>query len=443
METARQIAFKALMKIQNNKGFSNLVVNNSLNAQSLSSKDRAFVTALVYGVVERSLTLDFIIEANSSKKIKNIDTPVLTILRMGVYQLYFMRSVTESAAVNESVELSKKVGYHRASGFINAVLRSCIRNFDFERSLINIKEIDKQLSIRYSCPLWLVQMWLKQNGEEETRVFLERSVGKPPVYVRVNSLLISEDELIEELKKEEISAEKTDLENCLLITSLTDCENSEAFKKGYFHVQDKSSQLCIKYACIKEKDVVLDVCSAPGGKAFTAAQYMNNNGKLLAFDLHKNRVNLISEGAKRLHANCISADCQDATVYNEDLPKADVVICDVVCSGFGIIRRKPEIKYKTQDEISRLPEIQYNILSNASRYVKDDGVIVYSTCTVNKCENEDVVKRFIKEHGNFEIVLPEQEMSLYFGNTNNGCITLFGDGNNSDGFFICKIRKVS
>ena len=223
METARQIAFKALSKIQNNKGFSNLVVNNSLNAQSLSSKDRAFVTALIYGVVERSLTLDFIIEANSSKKITNIDSAVLTILRMGVYQLYYMRSVTESAAVNESVELSKKVGYSRASGFINAVLRSCIRNFDLDNSLSRIKEVDKQLSVRYSCPLWLVQMWIKQNGEEKTRIFLERSVGKPPIYIRVNSLLISEDDLIEELKKEDIIAEKTDLDNCLPITSLTDC----------------------------------------------------------------------------------------------------------------------------------------------------------------------------------------------------------------------------
>ncbi len=442
METARQIAFKALTKIQNNRGFSNLVVNNSLNAQSLSSKDRAFVTALIYGVVERSLTLDFIIEANSSKKIKNIDSAVLTILRMGVYQLYYMRSVTESAAVNESVELSKKVGYHRASGFINAVLRSCIRNFDLERSLSEIKETDKYLSIKYSCPLWLVQMWLKQYKEEKTRVFLERSVGKPPIYVRVNALLISEDDLIEELKKEDIFAKKTNLENCLLITSLNDCENSEAFKKGYFHVQDKSSQLCIKYADISENDVVLDVCSAPGGKAFTAAQYMGNKGKLLAFDLHKNRVNLINEGAKRLNIDCISANCQDATIYNSDIQKADVVICDVVCSGFGIIRRKPEIKYKTQDEIVRLPEIQYNILSNASRYVKDNGTIVYSTCTVNKHENEDVVNRFLKEHNDFDMVLPGQETAMYFGNVADGCITLFGDDNNSDGFFICKMRKV-
>ena len=442
METARLIAFKALAKIQNNKGFSNLVVNNSLNAQSLSSRDKAFVTALVYGVVERSLTLDFIIEANSSKKIKNMDSAVVTILRMGVYQLYYMNSVTESASVNESVELSKKVGYSRASGFINAVLRSCIRNFDLERSLCEIKEVDKQLSIRYSCPLWLVQMWIKENGEEKTRAFLGRSVGKPPIYIRVNSLLITEEALIEELKNEEIVAKKTDLENCLLITSLNDCENSEAFKKGYFHVQDKSSQLCIKYADIKENDIVLDVCSAPGGKAFTAAQYMRNKGKLLAFDLHKNRVNLISEGAKRLKIDCISADCQDATIYNAELPKADVVICDVVCSGFGIIRRKPEIKYKTQDEIARLPEIQYNILSNASRYVKDNGTIVYSTCTVNKRENEEVVNCFLKEHSDFDIVIPNKDEANCFEGLNYGCITLFGDDNNSDGFFICKMRKV-
>lgn len=439
MESARQIAFKALRKIQNNKGFSNIVINNSLNTKALSSKDRAFVTALVYGVVERLLTLDFIIQANSAKKLKSMESDVLTILRMGVYQLFYMSSVPESAAVNESVELAKKNGLSRASGFINAVLRSCVRNFDLEKSLSEIKDENEHLSIRYSCPLWLVDMWTQQYGVEKTRLFLERSIGKPPVYIRTNTLLTDDDRLVEQLKAENITAEKDELTNCLKLDSFTDCEACKAFKNGLFHVQDKASQLCVRYADIKPNDTVIDVCSAPGGKSFTAAQYMNNQGHLLSFDLHQNRVNLIKDGAERLEIRCITADCQDATVYNESLPKADVVLCDVVCSGFGIIRRKPEIKYKTPEEISRLPEIQYGILSNSANYVKDGGTIVYSTCTVNRRENEDVVLRFLKEHKDFETVIPSEK---FFSDGNNGCITLFCDDNNSDGFFICKLKKV-
>lgn len=443
MESARQTAFKALKKIQNDKGFSNIVINNSLNTKALSQKDRAFVTALVYGVVERLITLDFIIEANSSKKIKNIEPDVLTALRMGVYQLYFMRSVTESAAVNESVELAKKSGLFRAAGFINAILRSCIRSFELENEIEKIKETNIRLSVKYSCPLWLVDMWLQQYGVERTTAFLERSVGKPPVYVRTNTLVIDDDELIEKLADENITAKEDTLKNCLVLDSICDCENSQAFKNGYFHVQDKASQLCVYYADIKPGDVVLDVCSAPGGKAFTAAQYMNDQGSLYAFDLHQNRVNLIKSGAERLKISCITADCQDATVYNDRTPKADVVLCDVVCSGFGIIRRKPEIKYKKPDDIVRLPEIQYNILSNSSLYVKNEGTLVYSTCTVNRKENEEVVNRFISEHKDFQIVIPDEKDKKYFGDTANGCITLFGDDNNADGFFICKMKKVS
>ena len=218
MESARQTAFKALKKIQNDKGFSNIVINNSLNTKALSQKDRAFVTALVYGVVERLITLDFIIEANSSKKIKNIEPDVLTVLRMGVYQLYFMRSVTESAAVNESVELAKKSGLFRAAGFINAILRSCIRSFDLENEIEKIKETNIKLSVKYSCPLWLVDMWLQQYGVERTTAFLERSVGKPPVYVRTNTLVIDDDELIEKLADENITAKEDALKNCLVRT---------------------------------------------------------------------------------------------------------------------------------------------------------------------------------------------------------------------------------
>lgn len=442
MKTARQTAFEALKKIVSDSGFSNLVINNALRNTDLNQRDKAFVSALVYGVVERAFTLDYIIEKNSTKPIFKLDIPILTILRMGVYQIYFMRTVTDSAAVDESVKLAKYAGLYRASGFVNAVLRSCIRNFDFDKAMSSIKDRNEYLSIKYSCPLWLVDMWTNDMGEEKTEAFLQRSVGKPPVFARVNTLKTDTEELVAVLNSENIKAEPDSLFGCIVLDSFADYENCNAFKNGMFHIQDKSSQLCVKYAGIKPGDTVIDVCSAPGGKAFTAAQYLNGRGRLLAFDLHENRVRLIQSGADRLGINLISCGCRDASKFDSTIPKADVVLCDVVCSGFGIIRRKPEIKYKKQEDILRLPDIQYNILLNSSRYVKKGGTLIYSTCTVNNKENREVVRRFLDTSDNFETVLPTAEEQQFLGESADGCITLFGDDNNCDGFFMCKMKKV-
>ncbi len=431
MKTSRQVALDALKKINTQGGYSNIVVDNMINTANLDLKDSAFATMLVYGVVERQITLDYIISNHSNIKITKIDSDILQILRLGIYQILFANSVPDRAAVNECVELTKYIKKNKVSGFVNAILRNCIRNKEKLIDFSSFNDIAERLSIEYSCPDWLTKMWIRDYGEEKTELFLKSSLGQAPTFARVNTLKIDTDHLISLFKEFNIESEKHELDNCLVIKNSSAAIKSQAFKKGFFHVQDLASQICVKYADIKPNTTVIDVCSAPGGKAFTAAEYMADQGILMAFDLHEKRVKLIEEGAERLGISCIKASSGDAAVFNTSLPLADTVLCDVVCSGFGVIRRKPETKYKNPDDIKRLPEIQIKILNNAAKYVKVGGNIIYSTCTVNKDENERVIEAFLEQNKNFD-----------YYDQNEKCITLFGDVNNSDGFFMCKCKRL-
>lgn len=431
MKTARQVALESLNKINLKGGYSNIVVDNMINVASLDSRDSAFATMLVYGVVERLITLDYIISKYSNIAISNIEPIILQILRLGIYQSLFMDSVPDHAAVSESVELAKRYKKSKATGFINAVLRSSLRNKNKLLDFSDVKDTAHRMSLLYSSPLWLTKMWTTDYGEKKTEEFLKSSVGRAPTFARVNTLKTSPEELIQILQGEGIEAYNHEFENCIVLETPSLAIKSDAFKKGLFHIQDLASQICIKYADIKPDFTVIDVCSAPGGKAFTAAQYMNNKGILLSFDLHEKRVKLIQEGASRLGLSCIQTNVGDAMVFNDTLPLADVVLCDVVCSGLGVIRRKPETKYKNPEDLKRLPEIQKKIINNVSKYVKIGGTIIYSTCTVNRKENEQVVESFLKENDNFTYADKEQK-----------CITLFGNDNNSDGFFMCKCKRL-
>jgi 16S rRNA (cytosine967-C5)-methyltransferase len=431
VKTSRQVAFQALNKINLQGGYSNIVIDNMVNTSQLDIRDSAFATMLVYGVVERQITLDAIISKYSSIKLEKIDSNILQILRLGIYQILFMDSVPDRAAVNESVELAKSNRLSKASGYVNAVLRSCLRNRETLLDFSNVLPLSKRFSLMYSCPQWLVDMWICDYGEAKTEEFLKSTVGKAPTFIRVNTLKTNAKELIDTLKDEGIECKETSVENALEVTNPALAIKSKAFSDGLFHVQDIASQICVRYADIKPNTTVLDVCSAPGGKAFTAAQYMNDEGKLFAFDLHQKRVNLIKQGTERFGIKCINANVGDATVFNADIVPSDTVLCDVVCSGLGVIRRKPETKYKNPEDITRLPQTQLKILTTASKYVKVGGSIVYSTCTVNKNENENVVELFLKENPNFDYYHSEEK-----------CITLFGSDNNSDGFFMCKLKRL-
>ncbi|MDF2566662.1 MAG: ribosomal small subunit methyltransferase RsmB [Oscillospiraceae bacterium] len=434
MKTTREIVLGALNKMDEDKAYSNLTIDKLLSESDLSLQDRSFSSALFYGILERKLTLDYCIQKYSKIPLKKISHDVLNVLRMGIYQIVFMQSVPDSAAVNESVRLTYSIRKVSAKGFVNAVLRNFIRNgkkIDFP---------DKQsdfigyYSMKYSCPEWLFNKWVDEYGKDAAIHTVKSSIGMPPLYLRVNSLKITEDELIDSFEKRKREASKTEvLANCISIKGIGSIENLPQYKKGFFHVQDLSSQMLCNIIHPKPNETIFDMCSAPGGKAFTIAQYMQDKGQILAFDLYESRINLIQQSAQRLGLECIKTSVNDATLYNENLGLADKVLCDVVCSGLGIIRRKPEIKYKDPEEFEKLPQIQYNILLNSSKYVKEGGMLIYSTCTLNKKENEEVVLRFLSENKDFEpLQIPQYENYMH---------TFLPQEINSDGFFVATLIK--
>ena len=421
------------MKTIRDSAYSNLTLDAVLSKSDLDTRDRSFVSNLFYGVIERQLTIDYQLSLYLSKPLKKLKPEVLSILRLGAYQILFMDKVPDSAAVNESIKLSKKNGASFASGLINAVLRKVSSKGII---LPENKNTDEYYSVKYSCPLWLVKKWISEYGAEDTASFLEASLGSAETYIRVNNTKITEDELIILLEKENVDCEKTYNKNTLKINLKgQDIEKLESFRMGCYHVQDMASQLCAKALCAREDDIVFDLCSAPGGKAYTVAETMNDKGKVLCFDIYENRVNLIKNGAKRLGLSCIEGRVGDASEFNPSLGLADKVLCDVPCSGLGIIRRKPEIKYKSEEELSDLPLIQYSIIDNASKYVKNGGRLLYSTCTLSKAENEDIVAKFLKYHKDFK------PASLFNDNDNCTSMTLMPHKNESDGFFIACFER--
>ena len=433
MSNARQIAFNALCKLQKDSSYSNITLDTFLSGCELDTRDKSFVSALFYGVIERQLTLDYNLSLYLSKPIKKLKPEVLTIMRMGAYQLLFMKKVPSSAAVNESIKLSKKNSLQFASGLINAVLRKISIN---KLCLPDEKSYPEYLSVKYSCSKWLVEKWLREYGENDTKAFLESSLGPSETYIRVNTEKTDSDKLIKLLVNDGIEAEKTYLDSALKIKfGGADTEKIRAFKEGYFHVQDLACQLSIKALRIREGDRVFDLCSAPGGKAFTAAQYAGKSGEVLAFDIYENRVGLIRKGAERLQISNIKAIHGDASVYTADLGSADRVLCDVPCSGFGIIGKKPEIKYKSETEAKEIEKLQYPILKNGAAYVKKGGLLLYSTCTLSKAENEAVCNKFLEEHKNFASLKPLPEI------TDEAFVTLMPHKNSTDGFFIALFER--
>lgn len=429
----RLLAVKMLDKTFTNNGFSNIVVDKALSNTELSLQDKKLCSIIYYGVLERKITLDYIISKYSKKPLNKLDTSVLNILRSGIYQILYLDNIPDNASVNESVKLAKKLKLSSASGFINAVLRNFIRN---GKSYQLPKDMLNGLSIKYSAPDWLVDKLLKEYPKDIAINILETSIQKAPTFFRVNNTLCTDIQCIDNLNLECKKVEY--LPHCYELLS-GDITNTDAFKKGYLHVQDLSSQMCCSALNPNANDIVLDICSAPGGKTFTIAEIMHNSGKVYAFDLHQNRVNLISKGAKRLNLNNVISQIGDGSKFNENLPLADKILCDVPCSGLGVIRRKPEIKYKNPKDFENLPDIQYNILETSSKYLKVGGELIYSTCTLNKSENDNVIDKFLKENPNFEGVSFLENLGEPFGSYK---ATLCPKYFNGDGFFISKIRKV-
>lgn len=392
---SRQVAFNLIQKLFKNHAYSNILLDSELKKYALSDADKAFVTALFYGVIEKQIFIDYQLSCVLRQPLKKLRPEVLTALRMGVYQIFFMKKIPESAAVNESVKLVKKNKCAYAAGLVNAALRNVIKNG------IKLPEENEKnyLSVKYSVPDNLINLWLDSYGEENTLAILSSLDEKPKTVIRVNTLLTNTDDLFKKLVSQSVSVYKNDLlENSLVIEKSGAISEIEAFKDGLFHVEDTAAQKAALLLDAKEGERVLDVCSAPGGKAFTVAEQMRS-GEIVACDLYEQRVKLIERGALRLKIPFIKAIQNDATLFNENLGLFDKVLCDVPCSGLGIIRRKPEIRYKSDEEIKNSSALQYKILETSFKYLKSGGTLVYSTCTLNPAENEDVVTRFINESG--------------------------------------------
>ncbi len=438
MKNARYEAVSLLGRMDREQAYSNLLLDHFLQTCGMDAREKAFLSTLFYGVLERRLTLDYVIRCYSSIPMYKLSTQVKNILRTALYQLLYL-DVPENAAVDEAVKLTRVLRQSRASGYVNALLRSFLRAGK-DMKLPDESDPVRNLSVCYSCGEPLVRTFLCDYGFETAKNILSAALEKPPVTVRVNTLRTERDSLQKRLAEEGVPSAVCDaVEDALIWKGSGSVEHLATFREGLFHVQDASSQLCALAAGPQAGDTVYDICSAPGGKAFTMAQYMKDRGTLAAFDLYESRTRLIDQGAQRLGLTCLTAQVRDA-LQGKPLPPADVVLCDVPCTGSGILRRKPEIKYKPLDTVLSLAQTQYDILLRSSAYVKAGGRLLYSTCSIDKRENEDVVQHFLQENPAFELdELPRQFAK--FQHAGEGCVTILPGEQDCDGFFIAILKK--
>ncbi|WP_419726790.1 16S rRNA (cytosine(967)-C(5))-methyltransferase RsmB [Terrisporobacter petrolearius] len=438
---AREIAYKVLLDIEKNKNYSNMAINKHFKDVKLSNQDRGLATEIIYGVIENKYYIDYMIDKLSKVKTNKMEIYVKTLLRMGIYQIMFLNSISDYAAVNETVNLAKKKN-SKVSGFINGILRNVIRQKETIGE-IKIKDDIDYLAVKYSYEKWMIRNWMIHFGKDFTKELLEANGQRPSIYLRTNTLKITRDELIEKLEQQNVKASKVNVvDEAIKVENLKDIENNILYKEGLFTIQDISSMLVGKVINPKEKSLVLDVCSAPGGKTTHIATLMKNTGQVVSRDIYEHKLKLIKASSKRLNLTNVDVQEFDGLSLDKDsIGKFDYVLADVPCSGLGIIRRKPEIKYKEKEEFRDLPPIQKKILENASKYVKKGGTLIYSTCTIQDSENIDVINEFLQKNRNFELA-PIDEVKVDLDNQEKGYMKIYPNVHEMDGFFISKLIRV-
>ena len=435
---SRSIALKILNRVFNEGAYSNLVLSSELNNSNLNDKDKALVTEIVYGTIRRKNSLDTLI-ASFVRDIKMMDKRVLNILRIAMYQLKFLDKVPSYAACNEAVEQAKKISIS-SSKLVNGILRSYGKKGE---SGLVFKNKIYELAYTYSFEPWLIRLFIKQYGEEDAIRILNGLNLTPKVTVRVNSLKGDFDEVFEELEEFGYNVEEGYIcPEAISIKGGKSVEDNKVFNEGKITVQDESAMLVAPLLDIAHDETVLDLCSAPGGKTTHIAELLENTGKVLAFDLHKNKLGLIEENCKRLGIKNVELKQMDATKIDVNLIGAgDKILLDVPCSGLGIIKRKPEIKWnKNREELKEIVKVQREIMENAWQYLKQGGTMVYSTCTLNKEENEQNIEWFLNKHKNctLEKVFIGDGDNLRY---ENGMLTVLPN-EYMDGFFIAKLKKI-
>ena len=434
MQDIRTLVYNSLLSCLENERYSNLEADTIIKRYSLTDRDRSFYTALLYGIIEKQITIDHQIKKLSKTPIEKLQSSVLILLRMGMYQLLFMDGVPDRAAINETVALAKERVNKGAVGYINGMLRSAQRELKKPDGTLSLlapsreRDLCGHLSITYSYPRFLCKLWVESYGAEKAEKIMLAQNERSHTTIRVNTLEISRDAYLNKLDKLGIKAEPSEstadgihLFGNAAVTSLPDFEN------GAFFVQDDSSRMCVEALDPQKGDSVLDACACPGGKSFATAIKMQNSGKIISCDLHESKLPLISEGARRLGIGIITPMQADGSIYNAEWTEGfDKVLCDVPCSGFGTISKKPDLRHKNAKITTDLVNIQIDIVNNCAKYVKRGGTLVYSTCTLNPKENEENVQRFLEGAKDFTLV---------------SMTTCFPFEGKYDGFFFAKMIK--
>lgn len=438
MGSAREVAVLTLAACERQGAWSDGFLKKMLREQALDRRDAALASRLCYGVLQNKLLLDWNLEKFCKIRLDALEIKVLCCLRVAAYQLMFLDKIPASAAVNEAVMLTKKHCRNpRAAGMVNGILRSMLRQGICYEPETGDKL--KDLSLKYSHPVWLVKEFLSLLGEKETEVLLAADNQQPPITTQINTLQTDSSKLTDALRADGAEVEPHPwMPGCLLLGGTGDLEQLQPFREGKFYVQDVAARLSVSAAGVMPGDRVLDCCAAPGGKSFAVAIDMANRGEVISCDIHPHKIMLISAGKERLGLSVIRPMLQSATeLQAEWLDRFDVVIVDVPCSGLGIIRKKPDIRYKDPDLLKGLPRVQQSILNNCSKYVRPGGVLLYSTCTLLRQENENVVNAFLAIHPQF--VLEPFELP-HFG-IQPGWITFWPHTHGTDGFFVAKLCR--
>ena len=433
---ARETALCALIACRKSGAWSNGVLKEYIQRDRLDPRDAGLATRLCYGVLQNRNKLDFYLKQLLTGKLKDLHPAVRDILHLGLYQIYELDKIPDSAAVNEAVTLAKKYCKNpRAASLVNGVLRSAVRTKGELKEPVSYAD-------RYSHPEELITLLKGSLPKGKLEPMLIADNAAPQTVVQVNLLKTTAAKLVESLERQGVTAQPHGwMGNCLVLSGTGSIEQLDAFREGLFYVQDPASKLSVLCAKLpREGAKVLDCCAAPGGKSFAAAIAMEGKGSITSCDVHAHKTALIENGAARLGLANITARQQDATEnVAEWVGQMDAVICDVPCSGLGIIRKKPDIRYKNLEEMAELPKLQLQILTNQAAYVKPGGVLMYSTCTVLRRENEDVVRAFLETHDDF---CPEPlELPGVFPKNETGMLTLIPGEYDTDGFFICRLRR--
>lgn len=434
---AREAALMILNQVEQDKAYSNLQLNKVLKNNEISGQEAALVTELVYGTIQHKNTLDYFIQKRVKQPLRKLQLWVLNLLRISFYQMHYLDRIPDHAVVNEAVSIAKKMGHRGISGMVNGVLRSTIREAD-TFTFTDFSSDVERIAITMSHPTWLVQRWIEQYGMVKTEKICDSNNQSPSVSIRVNTLKHTRDAYVHQLQEQNLSAFSSPLSpQGIVLSNAGNMTHSIGYEQGDYSIQDESSMLVAEIVDPKPGMKVLDACAAPGGKTTHLAEKMQDEGEIWANDIHEHKIKLIDQQVNRLQLKCIHTQVGDALELVNVFPKKsfDRILLDAPCSGFGVIRRKPDIKWaKSEEDIKEIAKLQRKLIESLSTLLKDDGYFIYSTCTIEKSENEEIIKYFLAEHSDFTLDTSSPWLS-------QGKIQIFPQDYHSDGFFIARLRK--